>query len=633
MAPAMRARLTMSLMACLAFASAAEGVEDIVTNQNRVPAGRITGQTLYIELEAREGLWYPETKEGPGLAVQAFGERGKGLSVPGPLIRVPEGTKVHATVRNTLKDKLVLHGFHTRPGEASDLVEIAPAEMRELIFNAGAAGTYYYWGSTMIGGPVTGRPLYADAVLSGAFIVDAKDAKPDSQDRVFMIALWRQDPALDDPTRIATNPLQRRAMAINGLSWPYTERLTYREGQTIHWRWINASFEPHPMHLHGSYYDVLSLGDAERDALFAEDQRPRVVTQRIPLGGTMSTAWTPDRSGNWLFHCHMLDHIGPHSRLRPIPIDANDRAHGGQDHALEGMAGLVLGIHVQPAGPPTATAAAVHRRVVRLFIQEEPNRFGDRPALGYVLQHDDREPPPDVVSIPGPTIVLTRGEPTSIIVTNRTREETSVHWHGMELESYFDGVPGWGGDARRVTPAISPGSSFVAEMTPPRAGTFIYHTHWHDARQLNSGMYGPLIVLEPGQQLDPGTERIVLISAGLRAPPPSEAPILLNGRLKPDPMRLHVGRTHRFRLINITDNNVGFVVHLLARGDYVEWRAIAKDGADLPPSQAVVTKSTQLLTVGETRDFEYRPTAAGEMRFEVRTGAGRVRASMDVQVR
>ena len=619
-------------MACLAFASAAHGVEEIVPNPNRVPAGRIVGHTLRVELEARDGLWYPETKEGPGLGVQAFGERGKGLSVPGPLIRVPEGTTIHATIRNTLKDKLVLHGLHARPGDAGDVVEIASAETREFVFKAGVAGTYYYWGSTMTGGPVTGRPLYKDAVLSGAFIVDASNARPDPDDRVFMISLWRQDPALDDPTTVAASPLQRRTMAINGLSWPYTERLSYRSGQTVHWRWINPSFEPHPMHLHGSYYTVLSLGDTERDAFFAEDQRPSVVTQRIPVGGTMSMAWTPERAGNWLFHCHMLDHIGPHSRLQPMPIDADHHAQGGENHALNDMAGLVMGIHVQATGPPAAPVAAVQRRVLRLYVQEEPNRFGDQPGLGYVLQTDDREPPPDIVDIPGPTIVLTRGEPTSIIVTNRTREETSVHWHGIELESYFDGVPGWGGDAQRITRPISPGSSFVAEMTPPRSGTFMYHTHWHDERQLRSGMYGPLIVLEPGQHFDPASERIVLISAGLRTPG-AEPAVFVNGSVKPDPMMLQVGQTYRLRLINITANSVGFVVQLLANGDYAEWRAIAKDGADLPPSQAVVTKSTQPLAVGETRDFEFRPTTAGDMRFEVRTSTGLARASMDVQVR
>ena len=44
-----------------------------------------------------------------------------------------------------------------------------------------------------------------------------------------------------------------------------------------------------------------------------------------------------------------------------------------------------------------------------------------------------------------------------------------MHWHGIELESYYDGVAGFGGSARRVTPVIAPRDSFYARFTPPRA--------------------------------------------------------------------------------------------------------------------------------------------------------------------
>ena len=60
----------------------------------------------------------------------------------------------------------------------------------------------------------------------------------------------------------------------------------------------------------------------------------------------------------------------------------------------------------------------------------------------------------------------------------------------MELESYYDGVHGFGGIGLRMTPLIQPGESFVVRFTPPRTGTFIYHTHLHDRRQLTSGLYG-----------------------------------------------------------------------------------------------------------------------------------------------
>jgi hypothetical protein len=80
------------------------------------------------------------------------------------------------------------------------------------------------------------------------------------------------------------------------------------------------------------------------------------------------------------------------------------------------------------------------------------------------------------VSAPGPALVLTRGEPIAIRVANRLSEPTSVHWHGIELQSYYDGVAGWTGHQKQVTPMIQPGKSFTVYFNPPRAGTFIYHT-------------------------------------------------------------------------------------------------------------------------------------------------------------
>ena len=136
---------------------------------------------------------------------------------------------------------------------------------------------------------------------------------------------------------------------------------------------------------------------------------------------------------------------------------------------------------------------------MQLVISENPAKI---PL--YRLKVNDPEVPakPDEDKAPsllGPPIVLTRGKETEIEVRNMTTNPTAIHWHGIELESYYDGVPGWTGSGQQTSPAIAPGGSFVARMAPPRAGTFIYHTHWHDRAQLLNGVYGPLIVVEPGQ--------------------------------------------------------------------------------------------------------------------------------------
>jgi hypothetical protein len=253
--------------------------------------------------------------------------------------------------------KLTLHGFHTRPGEASSTVEIAPGQQLELEFAVGAPGTYFYWGSTMKGGPVTGLPTYRDGPLSGGFIVDPRGERPDPAERIFVISQWRENPELDPPNLLASAPTQRRTFAINGFAWPFTERLTYELHQPVRWRWINATLEWHPLHLHGFYYDILSLGDAERDVPFAPAQRPRVVTHRVNPHATMVVTWTPDRIGNWLFHCHILDHIDPTVRLR-LPA-AHGSPHSDSEHAREAMSGLVLGMTVRE--PPNYSASAPPR--------------------------------------------------------------------------------------------------------------------------------------------------------------------------------------------------------------------------------------------------------------------------------
>src|SRR5688572_6566483 len=63
--------------------------EPISTNDNRSPAGRLDNGVLSLRLELRRGVWLPEAEDGEAIPVYAFGEVGKPLQAPAPLIRVP----------------------------------------------------------------------------------------------------------------------------------------------------------------------------------------------------------------------------------------------------------------------------------------------------------------------------------------------------------------------------------------------------------------------------------------------------------------------------------------------------------------------------------------------------------------
>ncbi len=224
--------------------------------------------------------------------------------------------------------------------------------------------------------------------------------------------------------------------------------------------------------------------------------------------------------------------------------------------------------------------------------------------------------------VPGPVIVVHRDEPVEITIANRMKGPTAMHWHGMEIDSYYDGVPGFGGRGNNIASPIAPGGSVVVRFTPPRAGTYIYHTHWHDEVQLAGGLYGAMLVLEPGERYDPATDHVAVIGFNGVVVAGQREPFALNGRAAPAAIRMRVGRPNRLRLINITTNNVGLTAFLTDQSEVQQWKPISKDGAALPPAQQEPRRAQQLVAVGETYDFEITPARPQNLWLEVRRANG-----------
>jgi FtsP/CotA-like multicopper oxidase with cupredoxin domain len=596
-------------------------------NDNRRAAGTLRAGVLTLRLEARVGTWHPDGDDAPGADVPAFAEAGDAAEIPGPLIRVPAGTEVAVTVRNLVPNAtLTVHGLHTRsvPAAPADSFDLAPGAIREVRFRLDAPGTYYYWATTMR------RRLSLrtreDAQLSGAIVVDEPN-RPAPDDRILVIGLW------SDTVGGAVPDQDRDLLVVNGRSWPHTERLSYTVGDTVRWRVLNATADPHPMHLHGFFFRVESRGDGNGDTTYVGDARDVEVTERMIPGQTAVMSWVPVRAGHWLFHCHIPAHFAARGRLGTKRSDAPAHTHPWSNHALEGMNGLVLGIIVQPrpgaAREPVGADGA--RRTLRLLVRENAGGTADRPYYGFALQDAPSEPPPDSGPHPGPPIVLTRGEPVSIWVVNRTPEPTAVHWHGIELESYYDGVAGFSGSDDRVTPLIAPDDSFEARFTPPRAGTFIYHTHVDELRQQPAGLAGPLIVQEPGSRYDPAADLTVLITSP--ADPDARArAVLLNGSLTPTPLTLRAGTPVRVRFINMTTTRPLLRMELRSDSALVGWRVIAKDGAEIPEARRTRKPARQPVSIGETVDVELVPAAPGDQWLEARTVQGQLLGVLAVRV-
>ncbi|MEJ7914225.1 MAG: multicopper oxidase domain-containing protein, partial [Chitinophagaceae bacterium] len=297
------ASLKRNAVACLPASAPVRGIEEISINDNRKPAGVLRNGILFLNLEVRTGNWYPETHDGMPIKVYALAEAGKPLQIPGPLIRVPEGTEIQATVRNAVAaTTLMLHGFYSRPGNGKDSTAIPYGETYKVQFKPGVAGTYSYRVSANSFKRTNGLPYREDSQLYGGFIVDGKSGEVDPDERILMIGIWND-------TLSGKFTFRGEENVINGLSWPYTERFTYRFGQKVNWRLINASNQQHPMHLHGFYYTVNSRGNEDSDRIYHKKDRRLVVTEPLQPGENLSMTWEPNREGNWLFHCHTLVHI------------------------------------------------------------------------------------------------------------------------------------------------------------------------------------------------------------------------------------------------------------------------------------------------------------------------------------
>ncbi|WP_425638630.1 multicopper oxidase domain-containing protein [Algoriphagus yeomjeoni] len=106
--------------------------------------------------------------------------------------------------------------------------------------------------------------------------------------------------------------------------------------------------------------------------------------------------------------------------------------------------------------------------------------------------------------IPGPTLTFQEGGYAVIYVKNEMDVETSVHWHGILLPNFFDGVP------YLNTPPIMPGETQKYEFPLIQSGTYWYHSH--TMLQEQSGVYGSIIIEPKEKTLEYDSDLVIVLS-------------------------------------------------------------------------------------------------------------------------
>jgi CopA family copper-resistance protein len=107
-------------------------------------------------------------------------------------------------------------------------------------------------------------------------------------------------------------------------------------------------------------------------------------------------------------------------------------------------------------------------------------------------------------SIPGPTLEFTEGEYAVIYVKNEMDVETSIHWHGLLLPNFYDGVP------YLTTPPIEPGHTLKYEFAIKQSGTYWYHGHTMLQEQV--GVFGSFVIYPKEETLEYDKELVLMLS-------------------------------------------------------------------------------------------------------------------------
>ncbi len=96
-----------------------------------------------------------------------------------------------------------------------------------------------------------------------------------------------------------TGNMERYIWAINGIPYYESKPLEFRYGERLRVTFINDTMMNHPMHLHGMWSDVENGGKILRKH-----------TINVQPGSKLHMRVNVDATGKWVFHCHLLYHMG-----------------------------------------------------------------------------------------------------------------------------------------------------------------------------------------------------------------------------------------------------------------------------------------------------------------------------------
>jgi len=131
-----------------------------------------------------------------------------------------------------------------------------------------------------------------------------------------------------------TSNMERYMWSFDGVKFSEVKKpITFMEGERVRLTLVNNTMMPHPIHLHGMFFDVVNGGG---------NHKPRKHTIIVKPGEKVSVDVSAEHVGDWAFHCHLIYHM--HAGMmqvvtvQPNPLSMKKHAvstHAGRAHGSQ----------------------------------------------------------------------------------------------------------------------------------------------------------------------------------------------------------------------------------------------------------------------------------------------------------
>ena len=227
--------------------------------------------------------------------------------------------------------------------------------------------------------------------------------------------------------------------------------------------------------------------------------------------------------------------------------------------------------------------------------------------------------------VPGPELRVPFGAKVRVHIKNQLPEATTVHWHGIAVPNAMDGIPDL------TQQPIEVGGTFTYEFTAipagrdSKGGTFMYHSHFDEDRQVGLGLSGAFII-DPPVKPAYDIERTLLLAewkvdpaTGATRPPMEMEGMLpnyftINGKSFPATQTISVKRGQRVLLRLVGAGQFTHPMHLHG----TDFRIVAKDGH--PVSGTPQAADVVQVAPGERVDIAFTATEPGKWLFHCHIG-------------